>query len=246
MTRPKGASPIEPKEPKPGAFTHLLLPGDGERPAPRVLRFYVTRKDAKTGRWEYAPQAFGAGDLANPEALFQAYGGGEYWIRGQDDSGFVAPFGVWTLAGAPRPLAPEPEHDTAPPPPPMPAGPLDLGALLMMQFQAQQQQQAENTRLMGTIITAVLTQRPPSAGDGLSTRLLEALVAKGSPSESGEMLRQTQSAWKEGLGHGTELAKIAAEAREANGAAPEPSGLDKALDSIAPMALGRMVDKVLA
>ena len=122
---------------------------------------------------------------------------------------------------------------------------MDIGALFMMQMQAQQNQAAENTKLMWTIITAVLTQRAPSPGDGLSTRLLEALVAKGSPNESGQMMQQTISAWKEGLGQGTEMAKIAAEAAANGPPTAEPSGLDKALDSIAPLALGKMVDKVL-
>lgn len=120
-----------------------------------------------------------------------------------------------------------------------------MGALLVLVMQGQQAAQAENTKLMGTIITAMLGQRQPAPGETLSEKLLTALVAKGGPGESGEVMRQTMTAWKEGLGQGTELAKIAAEAAAAGNGPAEPSGLDKALDSVAPIALGKMVDKVL-
>lgn len=252
MTNPKKPPKIHPPEPKPDGpplWTHALMPGDGEKPAPRVLRFFVTRKNDKTGAWDYAPQTFGEHDLPDMAALFEAYGGGLYWIRGQDHTGFVGPFGVWPLAGKPKPLAPEPEP--APPAPgagampPTGPGGFDMGAMFMMlmqnQLQAQQQAQAENTKLLGTIITAVLTPR----GEGLPEKLLTALVTKGSPTESGEIMRQTMGAWKEGLGQGTELAKIAAEAAAAGTAPAEPSGLDKAMDAAAPAVLGKMVDKIM-
>jgi hypothetical protein len=250
MTRPKKPS-IEPKETQAETFTHPLLPGDGDKPPPHVRRFYVTRKNEKNGAWEFAPQAYGATDLPGPDALFATYGGGLYWIRGMDDAGWCAPFGVWPLAGAPKPLAPSPEPEAAPPAavPSMPinaSGGLDMGAILLMFIQGQQAQQAENTKLMGTIITAVLAPRnAPNPGGELSTRLLEALVSKGSPGESAEMMKQLQGAWKEGLGTGTQVAQVAAEAAAAGNVPAEPSALDKAMDSMAPSILGKMVEKVM-
>lgn len=257
MTRPKKRieptkSAVEPAEPVSQLFTHTLLPGDGEKPAPKVLRFFVTRKNEKTGQWEYAPSAFGAHDLPGPDALFQAYGGGYYWIRGQDETGFVAPFGVWPLAGASKPLAPNAEPETPPaaaPPTALPmnaAGGFDMGAMFLLFMQGQQAQQAETTKLMGTIITAVLSNRtaPPTA-DPTSGRLIDALLARNTPGEAGAILQQLQGAWKDGVGIGAKAAELAAEAQAAGNAAPEPSGLDKALDAIAPAALGKMMDKVM-
>lgn len=252
MTSPK-KRPVEPKEPPPPSaelWTHPLLPGDGEKPPPKVLRFYVTRRDEKTGHFAFAPEAFGRHDLLDPMALFERFGGGHYWIRGQDGTGFVAPFGVWPIAGAPKPLAPiaSPEAPPAPAVPTMPmnaAGGFDMGAVMLMFMQGQQAQQAENTKLMGTIITAVLGQRQVQPGETLSEKLLTALVAKGSPNEASESVKQTMAAWKEGLGQGTQLAQIAQEAAAAGNPPQEPSGLDKALDTIAPLALNKMVDKVM-
>ena len=248
MTRPK-KNPLEPaetREPDPSTFTHPLLPGgagaDGkELPPPRVARFYVTRKNDKTGAWEFAPQQFGEHDLPGPEALFATYGGGLYWIRGQSAAGsWIAPFGVWPLAGASKPLHPAAEPEPPPvapsPIPTTPTGGFDMGAMFMLILKQQ-----------GDLLTALITRPAPAPPppDTLSRELLTALVQRGSPDETGRVMDKVIGAWKDGLGVGTEAAKIAQEAAAAGGGTPEPSGLDKALDAVAPVALGKMVDKVL-
>lgn len=240
--------------PNPTLAEHPLLPGDDSTPPPKIKQFYVCRRDGSI--WETAPRTFHPEELQSIEDIFALYGGGSYLIKGHDGRRFVGPFAAFDLSGPALPLHPPVKGATAPPSPtPAPApqgfpggsGELNMGAVLMLMMQQQAQAQAESTRLMGTIITAVLTKPPappPPPEDPLKGEMFRALIARGgSADDAGKTVDRVISAWEKGMGQGHEVAKIAAEA--AQGPVAEPSAFDKALDSAAPVVLTKMMEKAL-
>ena len=233
--------PMIPPEPGADLEEHPLLPGDDERPPPKIRQFYVCRQLGAD--WETAPRTVRPDELQSMEELYALFGGGTYLLKGHDGRKWVAPFGRHLLSGPPKPMAPRPEPATPSPAaaPALPTGGGEMGGMMPLLITLIQGQQT----MMAAIVTAAMAPKPEPKGDSpITAELLRALIARGGTTEDmHKMFAITTGAWKEGMSQGTEVAKIAAEA--ATGPAAEPSAFDQALDKAAPVVLEKLVAKAM-
>lgn len=131
---------------------HPLFPIESEGAEPcEVGWIHVTRFEGGGQKW--APRLFAASELADLEALADAFGGGSYELVARShDRRTITARRRYQLSGRPLPLDGGPVEDRAPAVAmPAPSGTSDALLIAMMQMMGQQQQ--ATTQLMVAMLT---------------------------------------------------------------------------------------------